>query len=345
MKYTIFLLFIVSSIYLTGQPIINKAFEPKGGENYYTRGYVYESSPMLWKTGPNQYWEFPYFSTYDYSEFINYTSLDTEAFNDSFSKATHYRKITDTTGKKSYLYYFSSPDSFCYLGYINKSPDYTLVGRWIDPEVTIKFPIKYKDSITDNGYFFFEGRDNDGSDSSTSYNYTTITTVADGYGKILFKNVILDSVLRLRIITTTIKKWYLFYDSLIYKHDTTTKTSLVWLSNKYNRPIVTVELAGPYNKNKVMTAFYFNANIYLGKENFTETEQIQCYPNPANEKIKIEGIKNLVSVEIKDVTGKSFGVTANGIDEIPIANLQAGMYLLYAKTQTGQVVVTKFIKN
>lgn len=339
------LLFLLISVGVFAQPIINKAFEPKDGENYYTRGLVYESSSMLWKNGPNQYWEFPYFNTYDYTEYINYTSIDAAAFDKSFAMATHYRKTRDTVGESTILYYFSSSDSFCYLGYKALTTTYNITARWKDPEVDIKYPITFNDSFEDIGYFFFLGRDNDGSDSSTSYSTKFTKTVADGYGKMLFRNAIIDSVVRLRITSTRINKVYFGYDTFLYQNDTVNETRLVWVSNKYNRPIATVVLAAPYGKNYVRTAFYYNSNTYLGDENPSETEQIQCFPNPANDIIKIQGIKNLASVEIKDLTGKSLGKLTNDFDQIPVAHLPIGMYLLYATNEQGDMAIIKFIKN
>lgn len=70
---------------------------------------------------------------------------------------------------------------------------------------------------------------------------------------------------------------------------------------------------------------------------------VNIFPNPAKDKIGIEGISEVFNVRIIDMNGSRFFPTNDG-GHIDISGLSGGFYYLYIETQTG-VIIRKFIKE
>jgi len=71
--------------------------------------------------------------------------------------------------------------------------------------------------------------------------------------------------------------------------------------------------------------------------------EVNVYPNPANQKIKIATQFNLISTTIYNSVGKMI-LNQNNSDVINVEELENGLYILISKTEN-KIYSTKFIKN
>jgi hypothetical protein len=86
--------------------------------------------------------------------------------------------------------------------------------------------------------------------------------------------------------------------------------------------------------------------------NTTSTKKIvaqsfSVFPNPANDRIQLLGLKNNSSLVFYDITGK-IAMQVNKVqatEQVDIAELKAGMYLLKSVASDGSIETLKFIKN
>lgn len=131
---------------------------------------------------------------------------------------------------------------------------------------------------------------------------------------------------------------------------------------KYFRPIGTDNLAAStgndYGLQQVSTNLRWHFTQWkfvnvggskvIGAENITPAKSFKFYPNPASEVITVETSNVDFNVSIFDVSGtlmKNATVYSNSVEEIPISDLNAGVYLLRYKegTEEGKIVVKKLI--
>lgn len=68
------------------------------------------------------------------------------------------------------------------------------------------------------------------------------------------------------------------------------------------------------------------------------------YPNPASDVLNLEGLENVESYAIYDMTGRKLAQPNNSSKQIDVSHLNNGVYLLQINTDKGQVS-KKFIKN
>jgi hypothetical protein len=73
---------------------------------------------------------------------------------------------------------------------------------------------------------------------------------------------------------------------------------------------------------------------------------IKLYPNPANQYVNIEGVENGSVISVLSPTGQvMYSAKAHGSNvQIPLSNLQRGLYLLKTETSNG-AVIGKFLKE
>ncbi|OFY38428.1 MAG: hypothetical protein A2X01_18820 [Bacteroidetes bacterium GWF2_35_48] len=82
-----------------------------------------------------------------------------------------------------------------------------------------------------------------------------------------------------------------------------------------------------------------------GIENINNYENIKIYPNPANDKIEIEGLQNC-TIEIVNIQGKVVNILylMNINNTIDLSKLSGGVYTMKIKTDN-RIIVKKFIKQ
>ena len=80
--------------------------------------------------------------------------------------------------------------------------------------------------------------------------------------------------------------------------------------------------------------------VYEATEEFTEfSETPQLYPNPAREKVTIEGIET-AKAQVYNALGQLVK-TVRGTNEIDIADLAEGVYLVRIRDKEGRIFLEK----
>jgi Secretion system C-terminal sorting domain len=85
-----------------------------------------------------------------------------------------------------------------------------------------------------------------------------------------------------------------------------------------------------------------NGQLGTNKPNKIAQESMVIWPNPATSKISVSTTAKISNIEVFDLTGKK--VLSSKSNEIDIAALQKGLYLIKANTQNGSQT-QKFVKN
>ncbi|WP_185246692.1 SBBP repeat-containing protein [Chryseobacterium bernardetii] len=73
-------------------------------------------------------------------------------------------------------------------------------------------------------------------------------------------------------------------------------------------------------------------------------QKIALYPNPADAVVHLMSDSKIMAVQILDMSGKKL-LEANGTNKIDVSMLSSGVYLLSAKTQSGEILRQTFIKK
>jgi len=110
---------------------------------------------------------------------------------------------------------------------------------------------------------------------------------------------------------------------------------------------VKLKITGDYNEDIGIRYDYIHVIQLVGFSEQLYDPQIECYPNPFNNKITIEIRPNFKMIEIYDLNGKShFSKTCikeNKTEIIDLKNLKKGIYFLKLKTEE-QNITKKIIK-
>lgn len=72
---------------------------------------------------------------------------------------------------------------------------------------------------------------------------------------------------------------------------------------------------------------------------------ISVFPNPFNSEITIEMNKEIASIELKDLNGKTHFFTTQKLGKIETDFLNSGIYFLEVKTSENQLIIKKLIKH
>jgi hypothetical protein len=80
----------------------------------------------------------------------------------------------------------------------------------------------------------------------------------------------------------------------------------------------------------------------------SKVESISLYPNPAGEKVFIESDSRILSVCVKDLTGRTI-IHQNGLNQtridLDLNNVMKGTYLIHITDEKGHVYLGKFLKR
>jgi hypothetical protein len=76
-----------------------------------------------------------------------------------------------------------------------------------------------------------------------------------------------------------------------------------------------------------------------------QEQALKLYPNPAQDHLRINGLKKSISYRINDLSGRMIqsGIMAPN-ESIPLSQLSAGVFLLEIR-QAGSIQQLKFIKK
>lgn len=115
-----------------------------------------------------------------------------------------------------------------------------------------------------------------------------------------------------------------------------------------------------YNDENAVAAFRKNKNLYYrlmmvdndGKFKYSQVASValdkipsvSIYPNPAKDKLQIDGIYNYRIIKIADITGKIILIQNASVKPIDISRLQKGVYIITICGDDGSISL-KFIKE
>lgn len=89
-----------------------------------------------------------------------------------------------------------------------------------------------------------------------------------------------------------------------------------------------------------------NCEAVLSIEDMTNSKEITVYPNPTSSVLNIDAKKEIISIQLNDVSGKTVLAKKSNLlkDNINIQHLPKGVYILTVEMK-GQTVTKKIIKN
>jgi len=106
---------------------------------------------------------------------------------------------------------------------------------------------------------------------------------------------------------------------------------------------------------EVVVNMTMNGNSILGnKEMFTITEAGDIFPNPADRNARVELTNQkttVVTVQVLDITGRNYSITEYNLNagrsviDIPMENLQTGLYFVRISNTEGNVITKKVIRQ
>lgn len=113
-------------------------------------------------------------------------------------------------------------------------------------------------------------------------------------------------------------------------------------NSRYNFINVTGSWQQSSKAGSIMIRPVVGAGYYIGIGETPASDQVNVYPNPANDVIHITGISDGTSITMYDITGRQV-MTSSFIDEISTRQLRDGLYLLRITTANGDVVNKKIM--
>jgi len=325
---------------ITAQPVANNPFIPVPGSIYSFGNFYFPEYRMkqfnIDSKGENLLWDFSSVVNISYTQ-ISYGTQKDPYFSPVFNAANFSVIKLGTENDTGCSYYHFSPDSFGYLGYSNIHPKYLMRAPYTDPNVHIKYPVKYKDSFTDNGYFEFIGFNRGATDSQLCISLYTNTVVVEGWGTIKLKTRTYDSVLKVKVNTRHVKRWYWDMGTIVYRNDTDYETHVHFISSEFKGPIIS---STSYQPNGV--SFKFQNDIFLSAPKF-ELPKFSIYPNPASSNVTIS--LPATSYCITDISGRKIAEAGVTNQSIAVENLSTGIYFLHLYDREKYLGCEKFCKE
>lgn len=96
---------------------------------------------------------------------------------------------------------------------------------------------------------------------------------------------------------------------------------------------------------RTMVTAVYDSTCNLGTTDVEDGRDVKIYPNPFTDVLNISEVKNLVSVSITDMSGRTVKTFQNPTAQIYLGELQSGMYLVNLKYKDGSVKTVKAIKK
>jgi hypothetical protein len=336
MKTLITVIFLIASIGLTAQTLVQSTTEPSIGEvdkNYRIDTSAYPNGLPNNVTGNGVVWDFTKMLGSFPILFDSILNPSTAPSYSSFPQSTYAmrRGALNTFYKSS-----TAPSQTELLGFY--SP--TLTITFTNSAIALIYPVNYGYSNSDVVSGSFKTSSNTGASNGN------INVVADGTGTLnLPGGVTFTNVLRVKSVEQLTLTSGLFplgtINQTIYSYFAPGKKYPV-IYCQYNSyqllagtPIVTTDINGDFD--------YFTA-VGLRSNSFGKSE-FKVSPNPFQDKIQIKGLDVTTEFQLQlfDATGRLIQ-TAKQVNDIDGRDLPSGVYLLEIKTVSG-VYFQKLIKE
>jgi hypothetical protein len=91
--------------------------------------------------------------------------------------------------------------------------------------------------------------------------------------------------------------------------------------------------------------FTLSLSTALGTGETSQAKKVNIYPNPFTEVLNISDVKDVASVIITDISGRTVKTIAKPTAELQLGGLTAGMYLITLKYKDGSIKTMKAIKK
>lgn len=305
------------------QTVITSENVPSAGTNY-IRGI--DNQPLgidPGVPGPGQTWDF---TSLVADEIIGYayTTPSATPFPDHFPGANLALQSTDTA--YSYLYY--DPDVYELQGVVVEAEGEEYVFDYIPDMIVMNFPFGYGNQFSQD--YFFEWVFAGTGDSVRIKNYITKSVEADAFGTVTLPAGTFNA---LRASVTQISKdstWAQVLGNWMLISTTISTTNYYeWYTDDPAVDIMLVSLTYDESWSNLESAEYFR-DSFVGIEPAAGITAISVYPNPANEKIYLEGERlSGGTLQIFNMTGEKVREQklVSGKEEIDIHQLGAGTYL------------------
>jgi hypothetical protein len=82
----------------------------------------------------------------------------------------------------------------------------------------------------------------------------------------------------------------------------------------------------------------------LSIQDIEKHNELTLYPNPASDYISIESKNDILSIQLFDINGRMISNIAPNLTNIPISQLNSGLYLIQIKTTKDKHSIS-FFKN
>jgi hypothetical protein len=92
-------------------------------------------------------------------------------------------------------------------------------------------------------------------------------------------------------------------------------------------------------------SLYNTGNIVSSIYNVTDDIKVGMYPNPANTVLNIKTSEHIVKAEVYNMMGSLVQEEGGTIEQINVADLARGVYVLRLTTEDGKQLGRKFTKE
>ena len=95
------------------------------------------------------------------------------------------------------------------------------------------------------------------------------------------------------------------------------------------------------------TATYTTVTTTVGIDNLNNANDVQVYPNPTNNLLHINNVKDDISYRLQNIVGQciQMGTFQHANNDLNLQELPAGIYLLELTNAIGQREVVRINKN
>lgn len=224
-------------------------------------------------------------------------------------------------------------DSLTLIGYSLKVEGNEVPVKSDTIETKLQLPLTYNDNYTSRGYTYL--------DMNPFFNaiwiqYRTRTSVVDGYGSITTPYGTFDAIrVKHSIQETDSIQIDLFGGPMWFELPVPDATIYEWYTNGEMDAVLRIETSDIGGNETVRNIEY--RDNYLGLDaSLDETSRVNItvYPNPAKNKVSVDGLKGLSTYVIYDIEGSQIqsGVVNQHID---VSGLAPGTYQLIFRADNG----------